>query len=243
MRGIVPPGLALPRGGAEANWLKSASLFAAGIPLVTISGLDSPTSLRLGLAQSIAGYIVHDLMPWQNAREKAFEDLGRLPADAVPSAAEIESAVRETWAVFAPDAHAALLRSRREAALRLMTDVFAGFDVTLTGAVLNGAATPESNIRLELFTDDVKEAEVALMDRGIDFDVLDTIDSRMPAPLEVLAFIDPESDRRDPAGVFVEVHSPKHRGRNPYRGTADAWQEAWEAAGRVTASELQKHLA
>ncbi len=210
---------------------------------MTFTSFDSPASLRLELAQTIAGYIVHDLMPWQNAREKALENLGHLPSDAVPSASEIESAVRETWAVFAPEAHAALLRRRREAALVLMTDVFAGFDVTLTGAVLNGAATPESNIRLELFTDDVKEAEVALMDRGIDFDVLDTIDSRMPTPLEVLAFIAPASDRRDPAGVFVEIHTPKHRGRNPYRGTADAWQEAWEAAGRLTANELKKHLA
>ncbi len=209
---------------------------------MTFTGFDTPASLRVELAQIIAGYIVHDLMPWRNAREKALEGLGRLPADAVPSAAEIESAVRETWAVFAPEAHAALLRRRREAALRLMTDIFADFDVTLTGAVLNGAATPESNIRLELFTDDVKAVEVALMDRGIDFDVLDTIDSRMPAPLEVIAFIDPASDRRNPAGVFAEIHSPKHRGRNPYRGTADAWQQAWEAEGRLTAQALKKHL-
>ncbi len=209
---------------------------------MTFTRFDSPASLRQELAQTIAGYIVHDLMPWQNAREKALEGEGRLPADAMPNAAEIESAVRETWAVFAPEAHAALLRRRREAALRLMTDLFTNFDVTLTGAVLNGAATPESNIRLELFTDDVKAAEATLMDRGIDFDVLDTIDSRMPAPLEVLAFIDPASCRRDPTGVFVEVHSTKHRGRNPYQGSADEWQQAWEASGRITAQELQKHL-
>ncbi len=209
---------------------------------MTFSGFDTPSSLRRELAQAIAGRIVHDLMPWQTAREKTLEDCGRLPADAVPDAAEIESAVRETWAVFSPKAHAELLLRRREAALRLMKDLFAGFDVTLTGAVLNGAATPESNIRLELFTDDVKAAEVALMDRGIDFDVLDTLDSRMPDPEEVLAFLDPAGSRRDPVGVLVEIHSPKHRGRNPYRGTADAWQEAWEASGRLAADELEKHL-
>lgn len=204
--------------------------------------LTSLLSLRQEIAQTIAGYIVHDLMSWQNARQKAAEDKGRLPAGAFPDSAEIESAVRETWAVFAPEAHAALLKKRRLAALSLMKNLFSGFDVSLAGAVLNGAATPESNIRLELFTDDVKSAEVALMDRGIDFDVLTTIDSRMPTPLEVLAFIDPASDRNDPVGVLVEIHSTKHLGRNPCRREPDAWQAEWEASGRLDANELEKHL-
>lgn len=202
----------------------------------------SPALLRREIAQAIAGLIVHDLTPWQTAREKVLTEYPRLPSGTVPDSAEIESAVRETWAIFAPEAHQDLLCDRRTSAYHLMTELFSGLDITLTGAVLNGAATPETNIRLEIFTDDVKEAELRLLNRGIDFDVLDTIDSRMPAPLEVLAFLDPGRSRRDPVGVIVEIHSPRSRGRNPYKNTPDKWQEAWEAAGRVNAAELQKHL-
>lgn len=202
----------------------------------------SPATLRREIAQAIAGLIVHDLTPWQTAREKILADYPRLPAGAVPDGADIESAVRETWAVFAPEEHARLLRRRREAAWHLMTELFEGMDATLTGAVLNGAATPETNIRLELFTDDVKQAELRLLNAGIDFDVLDTIDSRMPTPSEVLAFLDPGATSRDPVGVLVEIHSPRFRGRNPYRRAPDARQEAWEASGRMTAAELEKHL-
>lgn len=202
----------------------------------------SPATLRREIAQAIAGLIVHDLTPWQTAREKILADYPKLPAGAVPDSAEIESAVRETWAIFAAEAHQQLLNDRRTSAYHLMTELFSELDVSLTGAVLNGAATPETNIRLEIFTDDVKEAELRLLNRGIDFDVLDTIDSRMPAPLEVLAFLDPGRPRRDPVGVIVEIHSPRCRGRNPYKNIPDEWQEAWEASGRVSAAELQKHL-
>ena len=92
----------------------------------------SPATLRREIAQAIAGLIVHDLTPWQTAREKILADYPRLPAGAVPDGAEIESAVRETWAVFAPEEHARLLRRRREAAWHLMTELFEGLDATLT---------------------------------------------------------------------------------------------------------------
>ena len=206
------------------------------------SATASPALLRREIAQAIAGLIVHDLTPWQTAREKILAEYPKLPAGAVPDSAEIESAVRETWAVFAPEAHRVLLNNRRTSAYHLMTELFSELDVMLTGAVLNGAATPETNIRLEIFTDDVKEAELRLLNRGIEFDVLDTIDSRMPAPLEVLAFLDPGRSRRDPVGVIVEIHSPRSRGRNPYKNTPDAWQEAWEASGRINAINLKKQL-
>lgn len=204
----------------------------------------SPAALRRKLALTIAGYIVRDRCSWQKARNKALERMPRLPADTVPDAAEIESAVRETCEIFEADAHRKRLARLRRTALRLMTEWFADFDVTLTGAVLNGAATDESDIHLEIFTDDAKEVEIVLLDRDVNFDVLDTIDSRMPAPLEVLAFLVPQktTNAESPAGVLVEIHSTKQRGRNPYRRTPDARQQDWEACGRIDAKTLQTHL-
>lgn len=199
--------------------------------------------LRAEIAQSIAGLIVHDLLPWQTAREKVAASYGRIPAGEMPSGEEIESAVRETWAIFDAKAHSALLRARRSAALRLLSTLLAPFEGFLTGPVLNGAATPESNITLLVYTEDVKAVEVELLKRDLAFDVLETIDPRMPPPLEVLAFLDPESPPREPVGVLVEIRSPRERGRRPERRTPDAWQEDWEAAGRLDAAALEKHLA
>ena len=44
----------------------------------------------------------------------------------------------------------------------------------LTGAVWRGTATRLSALHLELYCDDGKSAEIALLDRGVDFDIAST---------------------------------------------------------------------
>ena len=224
--------------------LESAPLVSFALDMSHQEFAVSPAAVRRELAQSVARYIVCERCPWQTAKIKALEGMPKLPAGTVPNAAEIESAVRETCAIFEADAHRERLARLRHTALRLMCEWFADFDVTLTGAVLNGAATDETNIHLEIFTDNAKEVEIVLLTLGVNFDVLDTIDSRMPAPLEVLTFLAPQEIKNSmpPAGVLVEIHSTKQRGRNPYRHTPDAWQQDWEASGRIDAKTLQTHL-
>jgi hypothetical protein len=50
-------------------------------------------------------------------------------------------------------------------------DKLAVFRPHLTGAVWRGTATRQSNVHLELFCDDSKAAELALIDLHIDYDV------------------------------------------------------------------------
>ncbi|MFX7866364.1 hypothetical protein ABTK37_20420, partial [Acinetobacter baumannii] len=48
----------------------------------------------------------------------------------------------------------------------------------LTGAVWRGTATRLSNVHLQLYCDDSKAAEIALLNRGLSFDVAETTASK-----------------------------------------------------------------
>lgn len=54
-----------------------------------------------------------------------------------------------------------------------MLESLRGFEAYLTGSVLNGAATEDSPICLEVFTDDVKSLLAVLMDEGYELEALD----------------------------------------------------------------------
>ena len=131
--------------------------------------------------QTLAMAIAHEIMQgasWQEARE--------IVADYVessrdwPNAELIETTLRRELYLLEPD-HAAILRRWRQLALFVMEQV--DFPLYLTGSVLNGCATVYSNLRLAAFTDDTKSVEIALMQAGIDFEVIE------PEPAKPLAEI------------------------------------------------------
>ncbi len=201
--------------------------------------------LRLETAQRIAADIAENASDWAFARSRALDDirrtLGAVPANAVPSSAEIESAVREHYAIFCPEEHAEQLRGKRLLALELL-DALGDFDVYLTGAVLNGCAHADSNIVLDVFCDDVKRFEAALMDRGIAFEPVDAPRSAMGEPLESLGALIYPRRSRAAEGVRFDVRPTTDRGRNPFRRRPDARQRPWEAQGRISAQELRAAL-
>ena len=193
---------------------------------------------REELAQSIARLIVSDNMPWTLARERVMQASSRYAN--MPNAAEIESAVRENFSLFKPEKHAQSLLRKRRIALDVL-HVLKEFDAYLAGAVLNGAAHDESNIRIEVFCDDVKAVEVALMDRQIEFDAIDPEPGSAIASDESLGLLIP-TGRESFEGVRIEICSTKAKRSNPYKSTPDAWQQPWEAAGRIDARTLSKVL-
>jgi hypothetical protein len=82
----------------------------------------------------------------------------------------VEDEVREYIAIFCADTQPAELAALRAAALVWM-ERLAEFRPHLTGAVWRGTATRLNNVHLELFCDDSKAAELALIDRKVDYDV------------------------------------------------------------------------
>lgn len=126
----------------------------------------------LEIAAAAARLIVDEGMDWGAAKQRAARDLGA-PRAALPGNDEVEDAVREHITIFHADTQPGELRALRELAATWM-DRLAEFRPHLTGAVWRGTATRLSNVHLQLYCDDSKAAEIALIDRGIDFDVAET---------------------------------------------------------------------
>ncbi len=136
------------------------------------------------IAAAAARLIVDEGMDWGPAKQRAARDLGA-PRAALPGNDAVEDAVREHIAIFHADTQPAELRALRELAAVWMARL-ADFRPHLTGAVWRGTATRLSNIHLQLYCDDSKAAEIALLDRGIDFDVAETTANRRQVDMLIL---------------------------------------------------------
>jgi len=128
------------------------------------------------IAAAAARLIVDEGMDWGAAKQRAARDLG-VPRAALPGNDEVEDAVREHIAIFHAETQPGELRALRELAAVWM-ERLAEFRPHLTGAVWRGTATHLSNLHLQLYCDDSKAAEIALIDRGLDFDVAETTAGR-----------------------------------------------------------------
>ncbi len=201
--------------------------------------------LRIETAQRIAADIAENFSDWASARARALDELkselGLIPAGAVPSSSEIESAVRAHYDLFSHAEHAELLKEKRLFALSLL-QAFENVDIFLTGAVLNGCAHADSIIVLDVFTDDVKAFEAALIDHGIDFEPVESPHSAMPDPLESLGALIYKRGSPTAEAVRFDLRPCSDRNRNPFRRKPDAYQQPWEAQGRISAQQLRQVL-
>lgn len=203
---------------------------------------NEPSRTRVELAQRIAAYIVDSGLSWPAARARAVEECGgprSLPGNSLPASDEIETAVRAHYALFAPEAHAQTLLTKRKLALAVLEHL-QGFDAYLTGAVLNGAATEDSPICLEVFTDDVKSLLAVLMDEGFDLEALDPQASAFGRADESIGFVLPWQGNME--AVRIDVLAPQLARSNPARGKRDNYQTEWEAEGRISSENLRKFL-
>ncbi len=127
--------------------------------------------LTEAIAAAAARLVVEEGMEYGPAKRKAARSLGRASVRSgdLPSNEALEDEVREYIALFCADTQPAELAALRELARRWMQRL-ADFRPHLTGAVWRGTATRLSNIHLQLFCDDSKEAEIALINLGIDYE-------------------------------------------------------------------------
>ena len=125
------------------------------------------------IAQTAARLIVEDGLDYASARRKALQehgDGGRRMRDA-PSNEAIEDEVRTHIAIFCADTQPVELRALREVALRWMLRL-AEFRPYVGGAVWRGTATRQSIVRIDLYCDDVKAPEIALLNKGVDYETV-----------------------------------------------------------------------
>lgn len=137
------------------------------------------------IAAAAARIVVEEGLEYGAAKHRAVRQLGLPARSPLPGNDEVESAVREHIALFCAETQAEELLALRRLAL-LWMERLAEFRPYLSGAVWHGTATRHSDIYLQLFCDDPKAAEIALIDRGIRYEPR-TVPGLHGAPVEALS--------------------------------------------------------
>lgn len=132
-------------------------------------GLMSDT-LKSEIAATAARLVVEEGLDYGPAKQRALRQLGLPARTALPDNDQVEDAVRDYLALFCADTQPAELAALRELAAQWM-ERLAEFRPHLCGAVWRGTATRLSAIHLQLYCDDSKSAEIALLNWGVDYDV------------------------------------------------------------------------
>ena len=129
--------------------------------------MDSAT---LTIAATAARLIAEDVLEYGAAKHQALKVLGLPSRTPLPDNLVLEAALREHLDLFCAQTQPAELRALRELA-RTWMERLAEFRPHLGGAVWRGTATRHSDIYLQLFCDDSKSTEIALINQGIDYQV------------------------------------------------------------------------
>jgi hypothetical protein len=131
-------------------------------------GMVSDTQAEV--AATAARMVVEEGMEYGPAKRRAAKSLGLQGRAALPDNELMEAAVREYISLFCADTQPQELRALRALALVWM-ERLQEFRPHLSGAVWHGTATKLSDIYLQLFCDDPKSAELALIDKGVNYEV------------------------------------------------------------------------
>ena len=186
------------------------------------------TTLALEIAQAAARMVVEEGLEWGPAKQRAVRQLGLPARTSLPDNDALEDAVREYIALFCADTQREELQALRELAL-LWMERLQEFRPYLAGAVWRGTATRLSDIYLQLFCDDPKSAEIALINQHISYEP-STVKGFTGQPVDALsihAFCRPLNET---IGVHLMIYDhddmrgalkPDAKGRS-HRGNAEA---------------------
>lgn len=188
------------------------------------------------LASAAARLVVEDGLEYGAAKHKAARELLRRAArpGELPSNEAIEDGVRDYLALFQADTQPVELGALRRLALRWMERLHE-FRPHLAGAVWRGTATRRSAIQLELYCDDPKAAEIALLNAQIDYRFAGQRDEH-----DVLAIEDRCEGLDEPVHLLLHVrdHDDLRGGLKPdARGRT--WRGDREALRRLLAGEAR----
>ncbi len=183
------------------------------------------------IAQTAARMVVEEGLEWAAAKRRAVKQLGLPARTQLPDNDALEEAVREYIEIFCADTQPQELRALRELALVWMERV-QEFRPHLAGAVWRGTATRMSDIYIQLFCDDSKSAEIALINRNVQYDVTQTsgFNGEVVDALSISSMCKPLGEN---VGVHLMVYDyndlrgalkPDSQGRRP-RGDIDALRQ------------------
>ena len=123
------------------------------------------------IAAQAARWIVEEGLDYGAAKRRAAKELGAtVNKVSMPSNELVEEEVIEYLKIFCADTQPLELFALRETALLWMQRM-ESFRPHLSGAVWRGTATRLNDIHIQLFCDDSKEAEIELINKGVNFEV------------------------------------------------------------------------
>lgn len=191
------------------------------------------------IAAAAAQLVVETGLEYAAAKAKAARALGRSVSGRVemPANELVEDEVRAYLELYCADTQPQELAALRAVAARWMQRLEA-LRPHLAGAVWRGTATRLNNVRIELYCDDPKAAELQLLDLGVPFEV-GTLDPGGPRPRDVLTVSSPCRELGEHVTVHLLLHDydelrgalkPDARGRS-WRGDLAALQRLQAEVG------------
>lgn len=127
-------------------------------------------NLAAEIAATAARIVVEEGLEYGPAKRRAVKQLGLNSRTALPDNQAVEEAVFEYIAIFCADTQPAELLALRRLAAQWMARLVE-FRPHLSGAVWRGTATRLNDIHLQLYCDDPKSAEIALINQKLDYQV------------------------------------------------------------------------
>ena len=161
-------------------------------------------NLASEIAQTAAGMVVEEGLEYGPAKRRALKQLGLPTRTPLPDNELLEAAVREYLTIFCGDTQPHELRVLRQLAIDWMERMQA-FRPYLAGAVWHGTATRLSDIYVQLFCDDSKSAEIALIDQRIGYEPT-TVQGMHGRPVEALSVVVPCPALDTLVGVHLLVY-------------------------------------
>jgi hypothetical protein len=199
---------------------------------------NPPMDSKSEIAQAAARVVVEEGLEYGAAKRRAVKQLGLNSRAPLPDNESVEDAVREYIAIFCADSQGAELAALRKLALVWM-ERMREFRPYLGGAVWHGTATRLSDIYIQLFCDDPKSAEIALIENRVDYEPR-TVNGFNGEPVEALSFSSLSPELGEAIGVHLMVYDhddlrgalkPDSRGRTP-RGDIPALRALLENGDR-----------
>ena len=168
----------------------------------------NPPTLKLEIAATAAALVVEQGLEYGPAKRRAVKQMSLSSRSELPGNDEVEDAVREYLALFCADTQPMELAALRELALTWM-ERMAAFRPYLGGAVWRGTATRLSDIYIQLFCDDPKSAEVALIDHNIDYEPR-TVTGFTGDSVEALSLRSNCKTLQETVGVHLMIYDHDH---------------------------------
>jgi hypothetical protein len=188
------------------------------------------------LAAAAARLVVDEGMEYGQAKRKASRALGSRAA--LPSSEAVEAEVRNYLTLYCADTQPAELRALRQLALRWMLRL-AAFRPHLGGAAWRGTATRLSSLHLDLYCEDQKAMEIALINLGIDYDSATLPSPHGGEPVALLSVADHCADLDETVTLHLAVRDlDELRGALKPDAQGLSWRGDANALRRLLAPEV-----